>query len=527
MTKMGSRDPAISLGGGFSDALDTETALRLAQLVIARSKSGIFWIDRRGRILYVNETGCRQLGYTAGELSAMSIYDIDPEVTVENWPRAWERIKERRSYSFEAAHRAKSGHLVPLQVSNYYLEHNGQEVFCSVCRDITERRRIEESLRSAKEEAERANTAKSRFLAAASHDLRQPLHAMELLASVLSGKALDVESQAIVFDMQESLALMGRLLNALLDISELEAGMVVPKVQAVEVNLLLRRIKQQYDVIARQKGVELRVRESDAVVRSDPGLLERILANLVANAVNYTDSGRVLLGCRRRGGARQVIEIWDTGPGIPTDRLSAVFEDFCQLDHTARDRGAGLGLGLGIVRRLGSLLDHGVEVRSQPGRGSVFRVDIEAAPVRAHRAADHHPHEPPGMGVGVGTLVVIDDDNLVLSAMQQALESWGYDVVAAGSTAEAVAALSKDDVVPDLIIADYRLSGEETGVWAVETLREKLGQGLPAVIVTGDIAPETLRHLADSGLRVLQKPVRPAKLRALVRHMTEGQAQSP
>ncbi len=524
MTKTRQPDPAMTISGEHSEALGAETALHLARLAIAWAGDAVFWIDRKGRIIYVNETACRLLGYTEGELCAMGVYDIDPEVAPETWPRTWEKIKRRRSYTFEAEHRTKSGGLVPLDVSIHYLEHDGRELACSLCRDITQRRRVEEDLRSAKEQAERVNTAKTRFLAAASHDLRQPLHAMELLASVLSGKVQDVETRAVVSDMQESLKLMGRLLNALLDISELEAGTVVPKVQGVEVDALLRRTKQQHDVVAQQKGLDLRVRESGAVIRSDPALLERILDNLTANAVRYTDSGRVLLACRRRGD-RCHIEVWDSGQGIPADQLSAVFEDFCQLDHSARDRGAGLGLGLGIVRRLADLLDHRIEVRSEPGRGTVFRVDVERAPAAARRPAELYPCEPLKLGGGQGTLIVIDDDSLVLSAMRQALESWGYDVVAAGSTDEAVAALSGGEAEPDLIIADYRLAGNATGIEAIEALCGHLGRRVPAVIVTGDIAPETQRHLADCGLRVLQKPVRPAKLRALVRHLLEGQAE--
>ncbi len=300
MTETRQPDSAMTIGDGHSEALGAETALHLARLAIAWAGDAVFWIDRKGRIIYVNETACRLLGYTEGELCAMGVYDIDPEVAPETWPRTWEKIKRRRSYTFEAEHRTKSGGLVPLDVSIHYLEHDGRELACSLCRDITQRRRVEEDLRSAKEQAERVNTAKTRFLAAASHDLRQPLHAMELLASVLSGKVQDVETRAVVSDMQESLKLMGRLLNALLDISELEAGTVVPKVQGVEVDALLRRTKQQHDVVAQQKGLDLRVRESGAVIRSDPALLERILDNLTANAVRYTDSGRVLLACRRR-----------------------------------------------------------------------------------------------------------------------------------------------------------------------------------------------------------------------------------
>ena len=516
-------DPA-GAGGPGAGAPAAEGEPPLAQRVVARAADAVFWFDSRGRFFYVNESACRLLGYSADELCAMAVWDIDPDVTPETWPGAWEQIKRRGSYTFQARHRVKSGAQIPVQIAIYYLRHGGRELACSFCRDMTDRLRTEKALHAAMEEAERANLAKSRFLAAASHDLRQPLHAMELLAAVLSNKVQDAETQAIVADIQESLALTRRLLSALLDISELEAGTVVPKMEAVEVDPLLRRIKQQYAATARAKGLDLRVRETGATVRSDPGLLERILDNLAANAVRYTDSGGVLLGCRRRGGGWR-IGVWDTGSGIPADRLSSVFEDFCQVHRSAHDRGAGLGLGLGIVRRLAALLDHEVSVHSEPGKGSLFQVEAEVMTPAA--VADARPCEPHRMGMGEGTLLVIDDDEMVLSAMCRALETWGYQVIAAESEKQAVAALALDGTRPDLIIADYRLADGKTGIEAIETFRGLVDPALPAVIVTGDIAPASAHSLAESGLRVLHKPVRQAKLRALLRHLLETRSAKP
>jgi PAS domain S-box-containing protein len=499
----------------------SEGGARLAQLALDRAADAVYWLDPEGRLVYVNQSACRMLGYAAEEFRGMAIWDLDPETTPESWPRIWERIKRRGALTFRARHRTKLDELIPVEVSVHHLRHDGRELACGVSRDVSERQRTEEALRVTKEEAERANSAKSRFLAAASHDLRQPLHAMELLTAVLSKKVTGEETQSIIADIQESLALTGRLLNALLDISELEAGTVVPKMQTVEIDPLLRRISQQYAVIAGEKSVKLRVRESRALVRSDPGLLERILDNLTANAVRYTDSGGVLLGCRRRSGKWR-IEVWDTGAGIPSDKFSAAFEDFGQLDRSARNRGAGLGLGLGIVRRLADLLGHEISLGSEPGRGTVFRVAAEMVDRLSDAAAV--PCEPRRPGMSEGTLVVIDDDEMVLFAMCRALETWGYRVIAAESEDQAVAALALEGVRPDLIIADYRLAAGKTGIEAIETIRSLVSSALPAVIVTGDIAPASAHSLAESGLRVLHKPVRQAKMRALLRHLLEGSA---
>ena len=280
--------------------------------------------------------------------------------------------------------------------------------------------------------------------------------------------------------------------------------------------------KQQYAAAADAKKLNLRARESRALVRSDPGLLERILDNLTANAVRYTDSGGVLLGCRRRAGKWR-IEVWDTGSGIPADQFSAAFEDFRQLDRSARHRGAGLGLGLGIVRRLADLLGHEISLSSEPGRGTVFRVTAELVDRLPDAAAT--PCEPRRLGMSEGTLVVIDDDEMVLLAMCRALEAWGYRVIAAESEDQAVAALALDGSRPDLIMADYRLADGKTGIEAIKTLRGLVDPALPAVIVTGDIAPASAHSLAESGLRVLHKPVRQAKMRALLRHLLEGSAE--
>ena len=491
--------------------------LRLAGLSLDRAGDAVYWINSEGRIVYVNGTASRMLGYGRDELKAMTMADIDPGVELGAWPRIWAKIKAGQSFTFEGQHRTKSGRLIPVEVSINFLTHEGEELVCSFVRDITQRRRADEALRAAKDRADRANAAKTRFLAAASHDLRQPLHAMELLVSALSGKPLTEDARSIVSDMQESLAFTQRLLDSLLDVSELEAGAITPTIGAVPLAPLLRRIRQQYLGIARDKGLDLRLVLSSVVVRSDPGLLERIFDNLVSNAVRYTDEGRVLIGCRRRDGVVR-LEVWDSGPGIPEAAQSMIFDDFCQLDSSAKERGAGLGLGLGLVRRLAELLEHKVRLRSVPGRGSVFWIELEPT-------AQEAPSEPaPGRRESEtpekagATVMIIEDDAMVLNAMRIVLEAWGYEVVAVASAKAAKAA----QIIPDVVIADYRLPGGETGDEAILDLRRRAGRDVPGIIVTGEVMPTAWAEVADHDLYVMKKPVRPAKLRALIRNLLQA-----
>ncbi|MGI9383644.1 MAG: PAS domain-containing hybrid sensor histidine kinase/response regulator [Methyloligellaceae bacterium] len=490
---------------------------RLAALSLDRAGDAVYWIDAAGRIVYANETASRMLGYGGDELTAMTLADIDPDVDPKAWPAIWAKIKDRQPTTFEGHHRAKSGDLVPVEVSVHVLTREGEELACGFVRDISERRRAEEALQATKEQADRANEAKTRFLAAASHDLRQPLHAMELLVSALSGKPLAAEAQSIVADMQDSLTFARRLLDSLLDVSELEAGTLKANIEDVPLAPLLRRIHQQYLGIADEKGLALKAVPSSLVVRSDPGLLERIFDNLVSNAVRYTDAGRVLMGCRRCGGVVR-LEVWDSGPGIPESDQGKIFDDFCQLDSSAKERGAGLGLGLGLVRRLAELLNHEVRLRSAPGRGSVFWVELEPT---AHEApAESAPGRQGSLAAdeAEATIMIIEDDAMVLNAMRTVLEAWGYRVVAVTSAEAARAA----ETIPDVVIADYRLPGGETGDRAILALRDRAGRVLPGVIVTGEVLPAAMENAAEQGLQVMKKPVRPAKLRALLRHLLQG-----
>jgi signal transduction histidine kinase len=368
---------------------------------------------------------------------------------------------------------------------------------------------------------ELANLAKSRFLAAASHDLRQPLHALGLFIAQLRPGISGNERDRVVSQMDAAVAAMSEMFNALLDISRLDAGALAPNPAEFPVEHLLRRIKTTFAGGAREKGLRLRIVPSGAWVRSDFILLERILLNLVSNAVRYTAKGGIVVGCRRRGEFLR-IEVWDSGIGIPEDQRRNIFVEFHQL--AAAENPGGLGLGLAIVERLCTLLDHRVEVVSALGRGSRFSILV---PLVAARAGLPRPSAAPSPIVDParGKLVlVVDDDALVLDAMRGLLQSWGSRVITAASASAALGALANQGEPPHLIISDYRLSEGKTGIEAIEELRSVFGAAIPACLISGDTGPEPLRHASGQGYQLLHKPVPPITLRAVVNQLLQGRA---
>lgn len=375
----------------------------------------------------------------------------------------------------------------------------------------------DKNLRDAKEEAERANRAKSQFLAAASHDLRQPLHAMQMYITALQQKVKDRNLLKIVSDIDAVSISTGRLLNSILDVSQLEAGAVKPQIEDFPIQEVLHRVARGFRPMSYRKGITLHIVPSSALVRSDPILLEQIIGNFVANAIRYTETGRVLLGCRRRKG-KLSIEVLDTGPGIPKHQHDAIFDDFHQLDNKERDRGKGLGLGLAIVRRLSICLDHQIEHSSEVNQGSRFAVIVGLGNKPA-KAIQSRTYETSLLDLNNTSVLLIEDDVMVLNATQQLLESWKCNVISAKSAQEANYLMFDPQNIPDIIIADYRLPGSVNGVQVINNITAKLGYPVPAFIITGEAETSEVRKIADHGYRVLSKPVHPAKLRALISHL--------
>ncbi|MFG1376807.1 chemotaxis protein CheB [Xanthobacter autotrophicus] len=388
--------------------------------------------------------------------------------------------------------------------------------------DITERRRAADALEVAKRDAELANSAKSRFLAAASHDLRQPLQSLVLLQGLLAKAAEGEKAERLVKRLDETISAMSGMLNALLDINQIEAGTIQADVVGFPINDLLDRMREELTYHARAKKLTLRVIPCGLSVESDPRLLEQMVRNLISNALKYTPRGRVLVGCRRHG-AWLRIEVWDTGIGIPDTELRAIFDEYHQLHNAARERNLGLGLGLSIVQRLGLLLDHPVSVRSRPGHGSVFSVDVKLS----HGLSGRHDAALPGGVAGPITepagrkaeILVIEDDPDVRSLLELLLIGEGHGVTAARDGDLALGLVERTAVRPDLILADYNLPNGMTGLEAAARLRARLRSRIPVVIVTGDISTGALRDIAAHDCLQLNKPVKAEELTRIIREL--------
>ena len=369
---------------------------------------------------------------------------------------------------------------------------------------------------------ELANLAKSRFIAAASHDLRQPLHALTLFVAHLRDPMKASERSRLIDRIGAAVAAMNELFNALLDISKLDAGALAPNITEVPVARLLERIESTFAEAALEKGLSLRLVSSGAWVRSDMIMLERILINLVSNAVRYTSHGGVVVGCRRRENMLR-IEVYDSGPGIPEDQHRNIFEEFYQVAKPEHERRVGIGLGLAIVDRLCRLLGHTVELTSTMGKGSRFTIIVAmaAAPSKNEVAAS-----PPTTGdmVRGKTVVVIDDVPLVLEGMGSLLRNWGFRVVAAKSYDQALVQLVKQNERPDLIVSDYHLPDGRSGIEVIQQIRDVFGTPIPAFLVSGDTDPELLRRAHAKGYLLLHKPVSPMRLRVVLNRLLRPDA---
>ena len=373
-----------------------------------------------------------------------------------------------------------------------------------------------EELRAQKKAAEEASVAKSRFLAVASHDLRQPLHALELFVQALEETPLPAHANQLVSNVRRSVNSMEELFDALLDISRLDAGAVRPRVESLPLADLFERLSFEYAPVAKQKGLSLSVVKTSVYVRSDPTLLARIVRNLVANAVRYTERGQVTIGCRRHG-AQVRIEVWDTGPGIAPEKHALVFQEFTQLGNPDRDRRKGLGLGLAIVERLARLLGHEVELRSRVGKGSVFAVTVPRGQLDDHAILDPRAEITAHFDLG-GRLVLVVQSNLAdRESVRELLTTWNCEVLAAASGPEMRASLGALSRPPDLIIADEPGAGDSGGT-VVEMLRNEFNADVPALLVSVTVGPGMPGAVRD-GLPVLHKPFRPGQLRTLINNV--------
>ncbi len=485
----------------------------LLRNVLESAPDAIVIVDSDGRIVFASRQVETLFGHAPGEIVGGRVERLLPERFREG------HLAHRRGYGRSAHPRPmgvgldlhalrKDGTELPVEISLSPIEDGERMLVAAAIRDVSERRRIQTELTFAREAADRANQAKSRFLATASHDLRQPLQTLSLLHGTLRRVAKEPTAEAAVAQQGQAIEAMSRLLNALLDISKLESGAVRPDPTDFTVAALFEELRSEFASIASSKGLELRIGPASHLVHSDPSLVGQILRNLVSNAIKYTREGSVQLRCLLRA-AEVRIEVADTGIGIPADQLPYIYDEFYQIGIAASASREGYGLGLSIVHRLAALLGLRFEVRSEVGRGSVFALQLPVASGAAsvdNRTARGTLARESGRRSSSPRILLVDDDAGVRNATAMLLNVEGYRVVPASSLAEAMRKAADDPAI-DLLITDYHLSDGETGVQVIAGLRGIVGEDLKAVLVTGDTS-STIRDMkADEGIRVASKPI--------------------
>lgn len=380
--------------------------------------------------------------------------------------------------------------------------------------DITERNRIARDLQAAKQAADLANIAKTRFLAAASHDLRQPLQSLALIQGLLAKAVVGEKAEQLVVRLDDTIETMSGMLNTLLDINQFESGMMRANKINVPVNEIFDRLRHEFLYHAQARGLTFEVVRTSLIVVSDPVLLEQLIRNLLSNAMKYTPAGGVVLGCRRHKHCVK-IEVWDSGIGISETDQETIFEEYYQVNNAARERSRGLGLGLSIVKRLGDVLDHQISVHSQPGKGSVFTIEVRRLEVaRTGGKADGSgaTDRPARVKTLTGTILVIEDDPEVRGLLQILLETDGHRVAAVGDGPAALLLLRQAGLVPDLIVADYNLPNGMTGVEVAAQCTTILNHKVPVIILTGDVSTATHDAIEVSNAVQMNKPVTPRTL---------------
>lgn len=387
-------------------------------------------------------------------------------------------------------------------------------------RELESRREIELALKQAKQQADEANAGKTRFLAAASHDLRQPLNSAVLFLESMDDRGVRPDDLALLQRARVALSSLNNLLGTLLDVARLDSGGMLPQIADFPVAALLDRIGPEFVGVARSAGIDLRFMPCRAWVRTDVHLLETVLRNFVSNAIRYTPTGRVLVGCRRlREGL--MIGVYDSGVGIETQHLQAIFEPYYQVPHERRRGNGGIGLGLSIVSRISNLLGLERRVRSVPGKGSSFGVIVPfgqahgTADAKSVRARDAHAYELETRASPLN-IAVIDDSAEHLAGIKLILEKWGHRVVTAGAAVDAVLQLIAADLEPDLIVSDYHLGAQAKGDDAIREVQREFDRESEALVMTSDPDPGLRKRLEARGYTVLAKPLNLAKLRAMI-----------
>lgn len=481
-------------------------------------------VNDQGLMSLVNAQAQNMFGYRREEMLEQPIEILLPEAS------RGPHVSLRSSYTDDPRLRPmgqgmdlvglrKDGSEFPVEISLSPVVTEGGRFISSVIRDVTVRRQMEEDIMAAQEAAERANKANSAFLAAASHDLRQPVQALSLLNGALRRTVKDERALQMVENQDASLTAMTNLLNSLLDISRLDAGAVIPEWEDFPVQRLVDRLSAEFGRQAQGKGLKFSSVSCGAVVRSDPNLLAEVVTNLVSNAIRYTDKGEVKMECVERDGQCQ-LEVSDTGIGIEDDQLDDIFREFhqCKLPGASKE---GFGLGLAIVRRLTDLLDHRIDVDSNPGRGSRFTITLPVVDGGA-TVSDDDEVDAELLEQASGLVILIEDDVNVADAWGLLLEAEGYRVATAASATETVALLNHLDDQPVLLISDFHLLDGSTGVEAVSLIRDFYESEIPAFIVSGDTSKVVKDARLLDNCTLMSKPVDTARLLAAALYATRS-----
>jgi PAS domain S-box-containing protein len=507
----------------------------LARSALDAAPDAMLIVDAEGTIHYANRQVFTLFGYAPEEITGEGIEKLIPE-------RFRRRHADHRGdYMAHMRVRPMGQDLelhalrrdlreFPVEVSLSPVVGSEEALVVAAIRDVSERHRTQreliaaraaaeharEAADQAREAADRATQSKSRFLATASHDLRQPLQALALLNGALRRTVKDPMVMDALSQQEQAIAAMSRLLNALLDISKLESGAVKPEITDFPVARLLEQMRREFSALAAGKGLALEVEAANACVRSDPSLLEQVLRNLVSNAIKYTHRGRVRVCCSRVTDSLVHLEVRDTGVGIPADHIPCIYDEFYQVGVTGSGPRDGYGLGLSIVRRIVELLDLKIEVSSRVGEGSVFSLLLPAA---SQAVCQERPDEPAStvrrsVG-GQARVLLVEDDPAVRDATAMLLKVEGYQVTAVDSLEQARRAGAAAEL--DLVLTDYHLGNSETGVQVISALREIRGAPVKSVLITGDTSAAVHELALDPNLRVTSKPINAERLLALLR----------
>ena len=500
--------------------IESETYFRT---LLESAPDAMVIVDDQGKIVIVNGQTESMFGYKRKELLGRKIEMLLPDRLHKG------HVAHRKTYAADSKIRPmgtrmdllgkrKDGSEFPVEISLSPVETTTGTFVSSVIRDVTERKRMEQEIIAAQHAAERASKANSAFLAAASHDLRQPVQALSLLNGALRRTVKEPRALEMIQNQEHSLIAMTNLLNSLLDISRLDAGAVTPEFEQFSMQRLIDRLTAEFGRQAQHKGLKFTAQACAADVRSDPNLLAEIVQNLVSNAIRYTDQGDVQLTCKESNGYCR-LEVIDTGIGIEEDQLDAIFNEFHQT-KTPGSSNEGFGLGLAIVRRLADLLEHDIGVQSKPGEGSCFSVMVPAVS-NTRPAPDSDPADDAVEEIaGAGLVVLIEDDVNVANAWGLLLEAEGYRVATAASASEAGALIRHLDVVPVLLISDFHLLDGSTGVEAVGDIRKYYDRNIPAFIVSGDTSKVVKEAQALDNCTVMSKPVNTTRLLAAAKTAT-------